>query len=75
MATGRAACPRRAAGPHQAAALVPYLAGGSYAGVLDGGGASDTTSPDSRYTVYELRSLLEMDDRVLVPTLLALDVG
>lgn len=52
------------------AALAPYLAGGSYAGVLDG--VSDGTEVDSFYTVFELRSLLEMDDRVLVPALLAL---
>jgi type IV secretion system protein VirB4 len=53
-----------------AAALVPYIAGGSYAGVLDG--VADATEAESPYTVYELRSLLDMDDRVLVPTLLAL---
>jgi type IV secretion system protein TrbE len=53
-----------------APALMPYLPGGSYAGVLDG--TEDTISSESHYTVYELRSLLAMDDRVLVPTLLAL---
>jgi type IV secretion system protein TrbE len=53
-----------------AAALTPYLAGGSYAEVLDG--VSSSHSADSHYTVYELRSLLDMDDRVLVPALLAL---
>jgi len=57
-----------------AAALVPYLAGGSYAGVLDGvaDDASGQNDTGSHYTVFELRSLLEMDDRVLVPALLAL---
>jgi type IV secretion/conjugal transfer VirB4 family ATPase len=53
-----------------AAALVPYVAGGSFSGVLDG--VSDASEAESHYTVYELRSLLDMDDRVLVPTLLAL---
>jgi type IV secretion system protein VirB4 len=53
-----------------AAALVPHVAGGSYAGVLDG--VSDASEGESHYTVYELRALLDMDDRVLVPTLLAL---
>jgi type IV secretion system protein TrbE len=54
-----------------AAALAPYLTGGSYAGVLDGV-EHDAIEHDSPYTVYELRSLLDLDDRALVPALLAL---
>ncbi|HSY81832.1 MAG TPA: hypothetical protein VK807_08720, partial [Gemmatimonadaceae bacterium] len=52
------------------AGLVSYIKGGAYAGVLDG--VSDAEGSESLYTVFELRSLLDMDDRVLVPTLLAL---
>ncbi len=54
-----------------AAALGPYLAGGSYAGVLDGVEKGDSGC-ESPCTVYELRSLLDLDDRILVPALLAL---
>jgi type IV secretion system protein VirB4 len=52
------------------AALVSYIKGGAYTGVLDG--TSDAEGLESHYTVFELRSLLDMDDRVLVPALLAL---
>ncbi len=54
------------------AALAPYI-GGVYGGVVDGTETADPSPADAtRYTVYELRSLLEMDDRVLVPAVLAL---
>lgn len=55
--------------PELVAAMRPYSIAGSYGGIVDG-----TSDPDdvADYQVYELKSLLELDDRILVPVLLYL---
>ncbi|HXB23582.1 MAG TPA: hypothetical protein VNV25_02510 [Gemmatimonadaceae bacterium] len=55
--------------PDLMAGLKPYTIGGPYGAVLDG-----KSDPEDRsnYLVFELRSLLDLDDRILVPTLLHL---
>lgn len=67
--------------PLLADALKPYTVGGSYGQLLD---ASEDALPSAlrdatgaerrraRYQVFELRALMDMDDKVLVPTLLYL---
>lgn len=50
-------------------ALKPYTVGGSYGRLLD---ASQDAVGTGRYQVFELRALMDMDDKVLVPTLLYL---
>lgn len=50
-------------------ALKPYTIGGSYGRLLD---ASQDAVGAGRYQVFELRALMDMDDKVLVPTLLYL---
>jgi type IV secretion system protein VirB4 len=59
-----------------AAALAPYTVGGSYGRILDAAAdALDDESSESvapRHQVFELRHLLDLDDKVLVPVLLYL---
>ncbi len=50
-------------------ALRPYTVGGAYGRLLD---ASADAVGDGRYQVFELKHLLDSDDRILVPTLLYL---
>lgn len=50
-------------------ALRPYTVGGAYGRLLD---ASEDAVIGGRYQVFELKHLLDLDDRVLVPTLLYL---
>lgn len=50
-------------------ALRPYTVGGSYGRLLD---ACQDAVGTGRYQVFELRALMDMDDKVLVPTLLYL---
>ncbi|MDQ6635835.1 MAG: hypothetical protein M3Z10_13875, partial [Gemmatimonadota bacterium] len=52
-----------------AAALKPYTVGGTYGRLLD---AEADAVGTGRYQVFELRHLMDMDDRVLVPVLLYL---
>lgn len=55
-------------------ALRPYTVAGSYGALLDSG--SDALDEDAggeaSHQVFELRALLDLDDRILVPTLLYL---
>jgi type IV secretion/conjugal transfer VirB4 family ATPase len=55
--------------PELVAGLKPYTVGGPYGAVLDG-----KADPEDRsnYLVFELRSLLDLDDRILVPVLIHL---
>jgi len=50
-------------------ALRPYTIGGAYGRLLD---ANQDGVGTSRYQVFELKTLLDMDDKVLVPVLLYL---
>ena len=50
-------------------ALKPYTLGGTYGSVLD---ASEDGVRTGTYQVFELKQLMDMDDRILVPTLLYL---
>lgn len=52
-----------------AAALKPYTIGGTYGRLLD---AEADAVGTGRYQVFELRHLMDMDDKVLVPALLYL---
>lgn len=51
------------------AALKPYTVGGSYGRLLDAESDAVGTAP---YQVFELKHLMDMDDKVLVPVLLYL---
>ena len=55
--------------PELVGALRPYTVAGSYGRILDGG---DDPEDSADYQVFELMSLLERDDRILVPVLLHL---
>jgi type IV secretion/conjugal transfer VirB4 family ATPase len=55
--------------PELVAGLKPYTVGGPYGAVLDGKWDKEDRS---NYLVFELRSLLDLDDRILVPVLLHL---
>lgn len=50
-------------------ALMPYTVGGTYGRLLD---ADRDAVGRGRYQVFELRALMDMDDKVLVPVLLYL---
>ena len=61
------------------AALKPYTVAGPFGRLLDASGDAITareldsaSDDDSRYQVFELRQLLDMDDKVLIPVLLYL---
>jgi type IV secretion/conjugal transfer VirB4 family ATPase len=51
------------------AALRPYTVTGTYGRLLD---ATEDALLDGRYQVFELKHLMEMDDKILVPTALYL---
>jgi hypothetical protein len=55
-------------------ALRPYTVAGSYGALLDAGddALDDGASGDATHQVFELRALLDLDDKILVPTLLYL---
>lgn len=54
-------------------ALQPYTVGGAYGRLLDANSdALDAAGGLGRYQVFELRALYDLDDKVLVPTLLYL---
>jgi type IV secretion system protein VirB4 len=55
-------------------ALRPYTVAGSYGALLDAGddALDDDTCGDAAHQVFELRALLDLDDKILVPTLLYL---
>jgi type IV secretion/conjugal transfer VirB4 family ATPase len=55
--------------PELVAALRPYTVAGPYSAILDGKADPEDMS---NYLVFELRSLLDLDDRILVPVLLHL---
>jgi type IV secretion system protein TrbE len=55
--------------PELVGAMRSYSVAGSYGGMLDGGADLEDASDTQ---VFELKSLLELDDRVLVPVLLHL---
>ncbi len=55
--------------PTLIAALKPYTMSGIYGRLLD---ASEDALHDGRYQVFELQHLMEMDDKILVPTALYL---
>ncbi len=54
-------------------ALQPYTVGGAYGRLLDANSdALDEGDGTRRYQVFELRALYDLDDKILVPTLLYL---
>lgn len=54
-------------------ALQPYTVGGAYGRLLDANSdALDVAGGTGRYQVFELRALYDLDDKILVPTLLYL---
>jgi type IV secretion/conjugal transfer VirB4 family ATPase len=55
--------------PDLVAALMPYTTRGSYGTLLD---AVDDALLDGRYQVFELRHLMDLDDKILIPTALYL---
>jgi len=55
--------------PELVSAMRSYSVAGSYGGIVDGRSDPEDTTD---YQVFELKSLLELDDRILVPVLLYL---
>lgn len=55
-------------------ALRPYTVAGSYGALLDSGSDAldEDSGGDASHQVFELRALLDLDDKILVPTLLYL---